>query len=321
MKKDLKSIGFLFLCFGLGAGLSEAFIHLRHPSTAIPNPPRTGLGDAPTLRGFFFSDLSHPKALDGVVPLHATAVAMPYPADSRPLSAAIAYAHSLGLKVLLLPPAKISEKNPFPRPLSDIAAEAQADHADLLCISWLDSDPDPEYWQPLIAQVRKNFTGHLILAATPDYLPGIEFWSKVDYLGAIGSFQLPIRIPNLTHPLTLQDLRTAWASSLDSIESLSHRYGTKAILFDLPGPTPETLATQSNFIPLNYEALVTETKGRDATDGLFLGWNPNPANSDSTLVNPYPDLLIHIAELWSPNAAPRPPAATLPDTDTDDTDP
>ena len=41
--------------------------------------------------------------------------------------------------------------------------------------------------------MRKVFTGRLILAATPDLLPGIEFWDQVDLVGAIGPFDLPVR--------------------------------------------------------------------------------------------------------------------------------
>ena len=124
--------------------------------------------------------------------MHATATAIRYPGDRKTLAALVAHIHKLRMK-LLLPPAEFSAIDPYPRPLAEIATDAAATGVDVLCISWLNTDPDADYWQAQIAGMRKVFTGRLILAATPDLLPGIEFWDQVDLVGAIGPFDLPVR--------------------------------------------------------------------------------------------------------------------------------
>ncbi len=263
--------------------------------------------------------------LDGYRPLHATAVAVTY-SDGADLAAFVAHAHRDKLQVIVLPPTGSGAENPYPHPLSQIAAEASAAGADVLCISWLDSDPDPDYWQGQIAQVRHGFSGRILLAALPDLLPGIEFFDRVDLVGAIGPIDLGVRRASATHPLALHDLRTAWAGTLDSLESLCFRYGKQLVLLNITIPPPPSsrrlnAGTNDKFIPLAYEALLAETKGRLGTGGLLLNWGDaksgNAADAEVTTINHYPDLLAELNGLWAPSAA---PAATTAKDEAEDAD-
>ncbi len=196
--KRLPTIIFLLLCFGVGIVLAMAY---QHSQGAGKNATAgIGIGNAPPLRGFSLPASADKSLVDAFPPMHATAVAIDYPDDPAVLAAFAYHAHKLGLKVLLLPnphsgtAAEVDGgANPFPHSLAAIAAEAQAAEVDVLCIAWLNTDPDANVWLPQIAQVRKNFAGRLILAATPEILPGIEFLDQVDLIGAIGPFDLPIR--------------------------------------------------------------------------------------------------------------------------------
>ena len=115
-------------------------------------------------------------------------------------------------------------------------------------------------------------------------------------------------------------MRTAWACYLDSWESLAFRYGKKLVLLNVSvGAAQERGA--ADFGPLVYEAVVTETKGRSGTEGLFMNWTVATlagAAADPSAVNCYPDTLSRISELWLSTAAPA--TATVPDTEPDEPD-
>jgi hypothetical protein len=324
--KRLQSLFFLLLCFALGVGLALAYIHLRAASKAV-EVPGIGTGNAPPLRGFSVPSSVNGDLLEAYPPLHATAVAFTYAEAGRGLAALVARAHQLKLQVVLLPPPTLSAENPYPHPLTDIAAEARAAGVDVLCISWLDTDPDPDYWKAQLTAVRAAFSGRILLAAQPDLLPGIEFLDQTDLVGAIGPFDLGLRRPTTAHAIVLHDLRTAWANYLDSLESLCFRYGKQLVLLNITTNTGPTAGMQGrpDIIPLIYEALLTETKGRLGTGGLFLNWDPaappNAPSADAGFINHYPDILSQIGDLWTPAipSAVTPPPATAKD-DADDAD-
>jgi hypothetical protein len=321
--KRLQSLLFLVLCFALGVGVALAYLHLRSTAKAIDLPGGIGDGNAPSLRGFSVPASINNQLLEAYPPLRATAVAVTY-SPGADLAALVARAHRLKLQVVLLPPPKLGAENPYPHPLKDIAAEARAAGIDVLCVSWLDADPDPDYWKAQIAQVRSSFPGRVLLAAQPDLLPGIEFFDQTDLVGAIGPFDLAVRRPTASHAIAFHDLRTAWANYLDSLESLCFRYGKQLVLLNIT--VPSTAANgNSDFIPLAYEALLTETKGRLGTSGLFLNWAPagdaKTPSADEAVINHYPDLLSQIGEMWTPTAAPPPATTAKDDDDEPDTDP
>ena len=271
--KRLRSIFFLVLCFLLGVGAALTYHRLRKVEVTAP---AIGIGNAPPLRGFSLSTPVSTALLDSFPPMHATATAIRYPGDRKTLGAVVAHIHKLRMKAVLLPPAEFSATDPYPRALAEIAADATAAGVDVVCISWLNVDPDADYWQAQIAGMRKVFTGRLILAATPDLLPGIEFWDQVDLVGAIGPFDLPLRSGAHSRSVELADVRTAWACYLDSLESLAFRYGKKLVLLNVSVAQGGSQGVAAEFDPLVYEAVVTETKGRSGTEGLFMNWTASP---------------------------------------------
>jgi hypothetical protein len=319
--KRLESLLFLVLCFALGVGVAMAYLHLRSTQKVIDVPSGIGSGNAPALRGFSFPATVNAPLLDASPSFRATAVAVSY-SPGMDLPALVAHAHRLKLQVVLLPPPTLAAQDPYPHPLRDIAAEARAAGVDVLCVSWLDTDPDPAYWKARIAQVRTAFPGQLLLAAQPDLLPGIEFLDKTDLIGAIGPFDLAVRRPSAAHAIALHDLRTAWANDLDSLESLCFRYGKQLVLLNVTVPSPSA-DTQggADFIPLAYEALLTETKGRLGISGVFMNWDLHVPSADADAINHYPDLLNDLHELWTPTAAAPAPTTAKDDTDEPESEP
>jgi hypothetical protein len=263
--KHLQSALFALVCLaigiGLGLGIGNAIQHYRNGVTDTGGI--VGGGDAPGLRGFYFPADAPMAGMDSSPALHATAVAMEYLENGERLAAAVKRAHGRGLKVILLPPTTFAEADPYPQPLAEIASAAEAAKVDILCMSWLNSDPDPAKFGAEIAEVRKHFTGQVMLGATPDILPGIEFLDEVDLVGAIVPAALPV--PKKAG-LNVHDFRTAWACYLDSFESISNRYGKKTVVLDTSAPGKNQAE--------RAEALVMETKGRDGIGGVFLRYSP-----------------------------------------------
>src|SRR5690606_6425279 len=127
------------------------------------------------------------------------------------LAAGVKAAHDRGLKVILLPPAAFHPQAPYGSAgLTRIAAEAQAARVDVLCVSWLNTDPDPAWWSPQIAAARKIFTGRIMLASTPDVFPRIEFADAVDLVGVIGPIPIGRRLPSAPADVDLHAMRIAW---------------------------------------------------------------------------------------------------------------
>jgi hypothetical protein len=171
--------------------------------------------------------------------------------------------------------------------VSNVAAQAQAAKVDVLCVSWLNTDPDADYWKPQIERVRQVFTGRILIASTPDIFPRIDFSDAADLIGVIGPLRIARRLPHAPDDVDLHALRTAWAATLDTMESFSIKTGKPLVLLnmevpvtltvkmplpDKPPPTP--VANQARQL-LAYEALLYETKGRQAVEGLFMPWTPN----------------------------------------------
>jgi hypothetical protein len=329
--RHVKTAIFLLLCLGIGLGVGKglvkfiSYLRSRHPVDS-DSYSHTGVGDPPPLHGFYLPlNDSASSVLTGFGQLHASAVALSYPdtttASGALLTATVTRAHTLGLKVLLLPPPVFSLQNPYPAPLPAIAAQAQAANVDLLCLSWIDGDADPVYWRSQSALVRNIFRGKLLLAATADFLPRLEFDDCADYLAAIGPIPLPARLPCDPSDVDLHALRVAWTCRLDSLESLARKADRRLILLNMAVPItisanlspPGEPAPPTPNPPLQLlatEALLYETKGRNNTEGLFLAISPDPAAN--------PNILPKIEDLWSKSSSPPPAAAPVSDADPDD---
>jgi hypothetical protein len=280
----LKTFFFLVCCFLVGMGIATAIVKWRgQPARASVS--HTGVGNAPALRGFNVPLDAAGQSFTEFGSLHATAVAVEYRPSN--LATVVARAHEQGLRVVLLPPHGFSVINPYPSALATIAAQAEAAKVDVLCISWFNTDPDPAYWNPQIAQVRKLFTGRILIASTPDVFPRIEFPEAVDLLGVIGPLPIARRLPHAPDDVDLHALRMAWAATIDTWESFSIKTGkplvllnidipaTLAVKLPLPDKPPPTPTPDQARQLLAYEALLYETKGRQDVEGLFMRWNPN----------------------------------------------
>jgi hypothetical protein len=280
---QLKTALFAIVCLAIGIGLGLGVGKVIRSYRAPVVQPEAGSGDAPALRGFYFAADAASGAFDSLPKIHATAVAIEYTQDEGALAATVKHAHSRGLRVMVVPTPAFHVKNPFPQELGVVAAAARAAKVDLLCVSWLNADADVDYWEGQIAEVRKHFNGQVVLAATPEILPGVEFVDKVDLIGAIAPEELPL--PR-KHAARLQDVENAWASYLDAFESISERYGKKLVMIDAPesGEANPDEAQEE----LRDEGLVMETKGRGGVAGVFLR---NAAGLDGKF-------LERIGEMW-----------------------
>ena len=271
----LRNILFFLLCFAIGAGGVWLVLKVkRAPYHASPLQV-TGTGPAPAWRGF---EVPPGSDVAPFASFNATAVAIEY-GDGSKLSAAVKAAHDAHLAVVVLPGngqgPTFSLKDPYPRPLPEVAAEAQAAGAEALCLSWLNDEPDEEYWMAQVAAVRKAFHGKLILAANDDAAPMVGMWKAVDFMGIAGPVKLPRRLPGAATEYTLEDARHLWAAKLDEWESLSARAERRLVLLNisLPADTGATLplaghaaaATSLDCRDTFYAALLTETKGRRHT--------------------------------------------------------
>jgi hypothetical protein len=340
--QHLKTLFFLVCCFVVGYFIMRGILQFRRHTTDVFETPHTGIGNAPKMRGFTLPlNDTTPSLFDSLpaAKLHATAIALPYPMignASDALTQATARAHKHGLQVLLLPPPVFSKNNPYRQPIPAIAQQAQTANVDALCLSWLNTDPDPEFWKRLAAEVRQIFKGKLILAATPEVLVAIESFDGFDEIAAIGPVTLSQRLPHAADDVDLHALRVSWACSLDALESYALKMDKHLMLLNMSVPSTiraKLAASRGELAPtpnpalqaLAYEALIVETKGRTCIDGLFLPWSPqnsDPIGTPSELdaVNHFPALLKKVEELWSPTSAlpapPTPPASeTEPDPD------
>ncbi len=315
---SVKNIFFLVVCLLVGLGIGKGFVMWKQRGVGKGFEKHedpilvTGVGDAPGQRGFAImpSDLPGlPALLKRQQTVFATSIGVECTdaLSKAALSDAVKTAHRNHMSVILLPPPAFNPRNPYPRPLKEIATEAQQAEVDTLCISWLNTEPDDEYWKKAAAEVRSVFQGRLILAATPEVLPWVTCWEVVDVVGAIGPVSISHRTGSTKAALEMKDLRVSWDSALTSLESLA-RINTKPLALlhmDIP---PDAADPQVQ--KLAYEALLLETKGRaQVTDVLLFDWNS-------------PDAPQHIAEVqakmtdaWDPKKPrlPDPPATEAAD--------
>jgi len=327
----LKTALFIILCLAAGVGLGRAYIWWKQPpKRGFENSERppliTGVGDAPSHRGFAIKggDLGRLDAiLQEAQGLFATTIGVEYAPDltREALTSAAAAAHRKNFAIILLPPPAPAPQNPYPRPLAEIAADAQAAGVDYLCVSWLNTDPDPDYWRQQAQAVRAVFNGKIVLAGQAAVLPEVTCWDAADIIGAVGPIPLAQRLPGAPENVTVHDMRVAWDCSLTSLESLAQVNKKKLALLHmnvpvevsarLPSPGAASAAPAKNpaLQQAIYEALLLETKGRaEMTDALLFNWGDAGA---ADAPNSVPGLLVKIGQAWDPKK-PR-TAETLPE--------
>jgi hypothetical protein len=321
----LKTILFIVLCLAVGVGIGQAYIWLSQPAKRgfekSERPPLiTGLGDAPAHRGFALKggDLGRLDAmLKEAQSLFATTIGIEYAPDltREALTSAADAVHRKSLAIILLPAPVFAPQNPYPKPLAEIAADAQAAGVDYLCVSWLNTDPDADYWRQQAQAVRAVFNGKIVLAGQTAVLPNVACWDAADIIGAVGPIPLAKRLPGAPEAVTVHDMRVAWDCSLTSLESLAQVNKKKLALLNMNVPVEVSArlpsADAANVAPAKnpalqqtiYEALLLETKGRaEMTDALLFNWG-DAGQADAP--NNVPGLLPKIGEAWDPKK-PRP---------------
>ncbi len=83
----------------------------------------------------------------------------------------------------------------------------------------------PEYWQRLIAKIRKVYSGKLTYAANWDEYPRVPFWQDLDYIGIDAYFPLSEeKTPSVAQ------LKAGWQKHKKNIKSL-HGTCSKPVLF------------------------------------------------------------------------------------------
>ncbi|MCB9557536.1 MAG: hypothetical protein H6707_15620 [Deltaproteobacteria bacterium] len=113
--------------------------------------------------------------------------------------------------------------------LATLATEAQRSGARALCIgSELSTlDTDPTHWRPLIAAIRRKFSGRLLYSANWDHYRDVKLWSLVDTIGISGYF--PLTEAGKARP-KLNALITGWRHYRVDIGRFWHKLG-KPIIF------------------------------------------------------------------------------------------
>ncbi len=281
----------------------------------------TGVGDAPGYRGFTLtSPPPDPASLfTQWRALWATTVGIQYsPAWTRDaLIRVAAAAHNHQMAVVLFPAPIPSADNPYPKPLPAIAADAQAALIDRLCISWLNVIPDPSRWRQYAADVRKAYSGKIILAVDQFDLPAVDCWDCCDFIGVAGPIELPGRLPHASDLVEMKDFRVGWDCRLTEISAIGTANGKKIALLNmevpvrasfklpLPGNAPATMPKNPKQQAANYEALILETKGRDSfINIMLLPWSSTPAPPDTdpayNSVNLIPFIVSRLKEDWDP---------------------
>lgn len=296
MHSGLKTTLLLLLAAGLGISGAKGyqawmkFSHRRGFDHYEGPPVVTGVGDAPADHGFCVADASQIDALaERWKSANATAVGLEYGPgmDRQSLIGAAGRIHKQGLHIVLLPPGTIagtawSAHDPYPRPLADIGADAEAAGVETVCISWLNRPPEADYWRTQVQAMRLTYSGKLILAADARSLERVTCPDVAEILGAIGPIEIPERLPTAPDDVNVKDLRVAWDCQLTELENLAKKYDKKLALLhmDVPLTVRAGLAAPGAAAPLPvdnpalqgqmYEALLLETKGRSVTTTTLL---------------------------------------------------
>ena len=129
-----------------------------------------------------------------------------------------------------MPPdtAMIAFKNSFKNFVLEYARIARELNADMFCIGteWQNFiKNDPEFWQQLIVEVKKVYSGPLTYAANWDEYIRTPFWSELDFIGVNAYFPLSDK----DHP-SAEDLRKGWHPWIRQLKSVADN-NSKPILF------------------------------------------------------------------------------------------
>ncbi len=148
----------------------------------------------------------------------------------------------------------------------------------------------PQFWEALIAKVRKTYTGKLTYSANWDKYMNIPFWDKLDYIGISAYFPLvDSKTPDV------KELQKAWQPYTRQIGKLACKVN-KPVLFteygylsvDRCAYNTWELEPNVHSLPVNEQAqanairaLLEELKRHDWWAGGFIWkWFPNGAGGE-----------------------------------------
>ncbi len=226
--------------------------------------------------------------------------------SAQTLGAAIAYAHSVGLKVMIKfdvypgdgqwsayinPSDRTTWFNNYLATITPYVQAAQANGAEEICIgdelidmaSASANSTNTSQWLSLIASVRKMYSGMLTYSANwggsgwADEKDGIQFWSALDEIGLSAYF-------NLTGDGSVSSLKQSWASwDASNVAPLAQKWG-KPVIFTEIG----YMAIQDSYThPWMWWEGGSADEAQQANDyqALFQYWDAKPYFAGEMLWN------------------------------------
>lgn len=193
------------------------------------------------------------------------------------------YLHEQGIKVMIKPQIWVwkgeftgtitmnNEKDweaferSYTKFILDYAKLAQTVNAELLCIGTELQRfiaKRPGYWNKLISEVKKVYSGSLTYAENWDTYANVPFWKELDYIGIDAYFPLSdSRTP------TLEELKTGWKKHKKTILKV-HKANQKPVLFTEYGYRSVDYTAQEpwNF---NMKAAVNLEAQNNALEALY----------------------------------------------------
>jgi len=94
-------------------------------------------------------------------------------------------------------------------------------------------------WYHLIGKVEKAFTGELVYSANWDHYDQPSFWSRLDWIGVTGYFEL-----TTDHDASEASLAAAWAPHRDALVEFAARAGKPLVLTEVGYPSVDGGAVQ-----------------------------------------------------------------------------
>jgi len=329
--KYARNILIMLLCVAVGLIIGKSFLWVRekyYPDYSFQSNDRpnrlTGMGDAPDVRGFVLRHVDS-QSLGPLIGewknAFATAVGIEYGPDlTQPaLTQACKTAHDAGFSVVLLPPGA-SPKNPYGRPLPQIAQEAETAGVDHFVISWLNQDSDASYWRSESAAVRKVFHGTVILGASHEFALRVDCWDATDVIGIIGPIPFARLLPSAPEKISETGLRSAWSCTLAGWDSMADYHKKKlaylrcnvpvAVSHKLP---PAGVKDEPTLNPglqaMMYETLLLETKSPDSRIQMLLfDWGVTGDVNTLNQIGRNLGMMKKVAAIWAPE--PETQAAT-----------
>ena len=150
-------------------------------------------------------------------------------------------------------------------------------------------------WRSVIANVHTIYSGPVVYAANHGNEQSIDWWDALDYIGIDAYYPL-----TSTNTPTLDELKAAWDSRLDTIEAWRNTYwpGTSVVFTEVgyqstDGTNKTPWYTDPATNPLDfleqadcYEALLNQCRQRDWWLGAFW-WNWETDPNGGGLADPY----------------------------------